>query len=700
MNKIEEIHLLSSLAVFSQTYKNNTDIIDVIAAFIEATIVKRSLKSFTCAELTTHVNSEFSFTFPEGVIATSIKRISHLERTAQPRTHYIYTPDEQQQEANSKLLLEISNAENKNKSLFNELERYVASKIKRDLSENELDELIHSFTSFIQDTANGRKFSEHISAFIIKNSEKKEFIEHIQEIKDGSIIESGIRFNNNISEKGSWKKELTILVGTEIIFHLAGYNGQVFKKITDEFLGYISEINSGRKEKIKLRYFNETLEGINAYFSKAEDIVAGKEKALPHVSAMVYLTNGCESRFDLLRKKKQLMRLLEVKGIKQLEDENFFSEDNHKYNIINSSLINEIQANPRNEFMENHINELNYINILRKGESHRFDSITHILVTENYKTLSIAWNPSLKEKGEVPLATNLNFMISKFWFKLNRGFGQQGSITSFDVITKAKIVLSSRLNESVSKRYSEFKQNYASGTLDRETATAILAECRSDARKPEEIRAIETEQILSLIEDSSIDAYLRNKEHLEQVNILREQENTSLANKLALEKEKSNQKTNKLIEEKNTSKKLYIEKKINATQQLKNITTKKSIITNDFYKRKKQTKITLILLAIILTPTVYYHLSEDIEKIKNTFNLFGGAIIIAFILWCLGDKIKIENVKNTISNIEKKYLDKRFAEEGLSMEVINRVEDEIKELDIKIFNLDEDITALELEKLN
>lgn len=537
MNKRDEIHLLSSLAVFSQTYKNNTDIIDVIAAFIEATIIKRALKSFTCPELTAHVNSEFSFTFPEGVISTSLKRISHLERATKPKTHYIYTPDEKQQESNSKMLLEISNAEAKNKALLVDLEGYISSKIKRELSESEVDDLIHSFTSFIQDTANGRKFSEHISAFIIENSEKKDFIEHVQEIKDGSIIESEIRFNNNISETGSWKNEITILLGTEIIFHLAGYNGLVFKKITDEFLSYISEINSGRKEKIKLRYFNETLDGINSYFSKADDIVAGKDKALPHVSAMVHLTNGCESRFDLLKKKKELIRLLEVKGIKPLEDESFFSEENHKYNIINSSIINEIQSDPRNELMENHINELNYINILRKGDSSRFDRITHILVTENYKTLNIAWSSSLKEKGEVPLATNLNFMISKFWFKLNRGFGQQGSITSFDVITKAKIVLSSKVNESVSKRYTEFQKNYSNGTLDKETATAILAECRSDTRKPEEIKAVETEQMLSLIEDSSIDAYLRNKNHLEQINSLRESENAKLMKKLVHERE-------------------------------------------------------------------------------------------------------------------------------------------------------------------
>ncbi|SEI14289.1 hypothetical protein SAMN05660691_04187 [Rheinheimera pacifica] len=695
MHRREEIHLLSSLAVFGQTYKNNENIIDAIAAFSEATIVKRNLKSFTCSELTRNINEEFSFTLPEGVIATSLKRINHLEKTKEKPVSYIYTPSEEQETSNRNLLLRISEAEEKNSKLLLAIQEYIELKLKRILSNHEIEELSHSFTSFMQDNANGKKFSEHISAFIISKSEDSDFIEHIQEIKDGSIIEAGIRFNNNISDTGAWKQKITIILGTEIIFHLAGYNGDVFKQITEEFLSYITEINSAKQDKIKLRYFSETLEEVNLFFSKAEDIVSGKDKALPHLSAMVHLTNGCNDRLTLLTKKQNLARLLQVKKIKLLEDEDFFSEANHQYNIINSSISNQIQAEMRHEIKESHLKELNYINILRKGDSQRFDNITHILVTENYKMLSIAWSPLLKDKGNVPLATNLNFMISKFWFKLNRGFGSQIKTVAFDVITKAKIVLSSKVNESVSKRLDELKSDFANGRLDKETATGILADCRSDVRRPEEITSEETEQILSLIEDSSIDAYIRNKVYFESLSTQREVENANLTRKLETEIKNKKEITTSLIAEKKLSKKLYIEKITTEKEKLNTIKIKREHVESRYVTRKKMTTTISIVLIAAITFSASYYASDEIEKITKSTTYSALTLLLTAFIWFTKDKLTPQAVQDWFSEKHTNYLNVKLTKLGLDKTTIKQSEDFIQSLEMEVSSIENDIISLE-----
>ena len=60
---------------------------------------------------------------------------------------------------------------------------------------------------------------------------------------------------------------------------------------------------------------------------------------------------------------------------------------------------------------------LNNMSIKRKEKSsNNFESIGSIILTANSKILRIANNNDIKEQGKVPLATNIDFLTTKFWF--------------------------------------------------------------------------------------------------------------------------------------------------------------------------------------------------------------------------------------------------------------------------------------------
>lgn len=69
-----------------------------------------------------------------------------------------------------------------------------------------------------------KEYSQYISAFILKNEKDGEFKASLNKIREGVILYSGLKYNTNLSETGSWKNELTVYLDTEIIFHFYGLN--------------------------------------------------------------------------------------------------------------------------------------------------------------------------------------------------------------------------------------------------------------------------------------------------------------------------------------------------------------------------------------------------------------------------------------------------------------------------------------------
>lgn len=93
-----------------------------------------------------------------------------------------------------------------------------------------------------------------ISAFLLENENDSLIVEMINAIKEGAIIYTGITTDlniddNNIDNLGIWRKEITIFLDTEILFHLYGYNGEYYKQQADDFISKQAEENRPSKEE-------------------------------------------------------------------------------------------------------------------------------------------------------------------------------------------------------------------------------------------------------------------------------------------------------------------------------------------------------------------------------------------------------------------------------------------------------------------
>lgn len=96
--------------------------------------------------------------------------------------------------------------------------------------EKEIDEdlLTQDLIAFLVDDQkkSSGQYTDLISEFVLKNENNNNVQRTLETIREGSILYIGL--NYNINETGNLTKKLTLFLGTEVLFSLAGFNGEVF----------------------------------------------------------------------------------------------------------------------------------------------------------------------------------------------------------------------------------------------------------------------------------------------------------------------------------------------------------------------------------------------------------------------------------------------------------------------------------------
>ncbi len=551
--KNKHVASLASLAVFRELYNKQTDIYGIISEFCGGIISTEGKYEFNVTEITNSLKQTFGFSIPEAVVITSLGRINHIKKDSER-----YIVDKNLHQNSHEIETLQQNSLKDSNELIEDLFTFVSEKKNNELSDKEKEKITQSFCSFLMDDSNGEEYSEYISGFVISKNHGEHFRKNLAQIREGVILYSGLTHNNNLNEVGSWKTELTIYLDTEMLFHFTGYNGVLFKSTFDDFFKYVKEINdTARKKLIRLKYFTEVKERVERFFTKAEYIVKGHDKPNPKMTAMSHVIEGCKNLSDVNEKKTDFFENLKRNGITEENSPDISNERLHKHNIIDQKTINDISTEFEFDISEN-ITVLNYISLLRRESNlNNFYNISYILLTGNAKTTKVAWHNQVKKEGNVPLATNLNWITNKFWFKLNKGFSDGAFPKSLDLVTKAQTTLSFILNESIGQKFDELKKESANGSLTEDQTRARLVNLRRQTRKPEDIQHDEITSILDSISEDSIERFIREQEisklNVKEKNIennklkleLEEKERTLLKNKNAREiAEKELQKSN------------------------------------------------------------------------------------------------------------------------------------------------------------
>ena len=578
MNNGNSKRRIASLALFRNLYNEGTsDVMTILCEFAKDVVYSKHLTGFTPTHIKNELKNEYEFYIPEYVVESVLKKFCK-------KSNSLYYPkeDEAPQKVNKQ---EITKIEQSHKIIVSKLVSYVEERISKKLSSDEKTKLFQSFCEFLIDESEV-EYAEYISTFIINIQDDMYLSQLLRTIKEGVVLYTGIQYNDSVNETGSWKNEFTIYLEQEILFHMAGYNGELYKQLFQDFWALVTDINKkARKQLIKVKYFDAVKIEIGKFFRMAERIIDGKETLDYSNIAMTTILQGCEHKSDVVAKECAFFENLKNHSITE-ENGEMYWEENSQYNIYYPENVEELSRKYPQRDIEWSLQLLNYTSLIRKGHMSGFENSRCILLTGNSTTMAVAFHPSIKQNGDVPLSTTLDYITNKLWFKLNKGFGSDSYPKSFNIVTKAQIVLSAQVAGSVAAEFEKIKQEISRNEKPETTIIAELAELKSRVKKPEEVNVSEIDDILSTITMADTEQFLRERE-MERLEAERQKEEIKRlqadVEKMAREQEELRKNSDKYKKEVLEAKKKTLEQinnqlaEINALQQVADVKVQKRI---------------------------------------------------------------------------------------------------------------------------
>lgn len=511
MNRANTTSLLSAFATIKSLSdaKKYESPYQILAEFINYIINIESLYSFNSAEMKNRLNNQFGFIIPESVVKTAVRRMVNVTLE-----NGIYTVSPSEKKSDSQFYKSIKEAENIRLNLTNAIATYVQTRlgsasIQKEILEKELISFLIGETQNVSDN-----YLDLISEFILKNEDDIQIQAQLSQIREGSILYIGL--NHNINETGSITKPLTLYLGTEILFSLAGFNGEIYKQFADDFFDLVRNANANGKNKIKLKYFADVKKEIDEFFFIAEEIIEGKRPPWIDKPAMIAITNGCSSASDVTVKKSDFYYQLKYSfGISEDAKEDYYDDTLFESNLESFDYVDEDDEKKKKE---KGIKYISHINKLRKGVRFNNDIDSQYLIVTNTKVtllLSQEQVDKIKEDENLEFVSNfavsLDRIISLLWYKLGNGFGKKGIPSNITAVLRARIVLSSSIAKKANTAFFDTKKQYQDGKITEDQLAARIITLRSKPKLPEELQGDNIDEIM----DFSPDFLRRYEERVE-----------------------------------------------------------------------------------------------------------------------------------------------------------------------------------------
>jgi hypothetical protein len=673
---ISQVNKLASYATYRQLYNDGKkDTYFVISRFIEHIILSNELNSFDVEKISSLLNENFGFNIPSYVIQSSIKRIEFVSKKDGQ-----FLVSRENISLDSEIKEELEEYDLKSRALMSSLIKYVKNEKDKDQEISE-EKLTREFTSFLLDDSFNGDYSSIISKFIIENDTDVNFLKNINQIKEGAVLFSGINYTSDIS-KLTWKSNINLYVETEILFHLAGYNGIFFQKLANDMFQLINEMNQkNNKRIISIRYYKEVSEDIDHFFGTAEEIVKGNKIVDIGNVAMDEIVRDCSTPADVINKRSRFTNILKQYSISEADSLNYYSPEYHNFNIESQKIVEKYGLATENK--EKYLKHLNYTNILRKKDDINSENLSlkeskHLVITEVGKILQMA-NDFNKENEDfnAPLAISMSSLTNRLWFDLNKGFGSEYLPSTFNILEKSRLVLSNILTQTVAKQYDKVKESYKKGELSEEDLNENIIELRKKMMKPEDIDREQLNNIDDIINPNGLEIYKSGKERLEKKvkklehdNKIRELDRQKIIEeKKHAEKEVENSK--KEITRISNEKRIQIQKRINDIEARKDNADKKVAGRIKFIRRL----ITIVLILIVL---LFIYIGNKcnfdiLTYIITVFPLIGITMTIY-----TGKKIEYLNFINKILfRTEEYFKSKVYKEYNIKLEELEELKKDL-----------------------
>ncbi len=694
MDQIKEGKLLSAYIIYRELYgEAKRDVYDVVSEFVKYVILKNGKNHYNQMELSKLLKDEFGFSIPDLVLKPSAKRLDGVEFKDKIYVDYSKLGE------NTEFSFIQKESVQKSNDILTKLFEYVENKRKTADIEVSKQKIYKSFRRYLLDKSIDDEYSDLISAFIIENSNDEKFVNELNKIRAGHILYMGLSYNDNINISGRWTDKLVIFLDMEILFHLVGYNGEVFQKLSLDLIELIKKANKG-KRLIHLRYFSETKRDIEKFFDKAEKMVETKSALIPGLTAMEIITDHCKEVSDVVDKKSDFYTQLRYMGISECENTNFYSQNLKKYNLESKELIDEFtKEEDDKEANYTRLALVSHINKMRRGRiSTDYSKCEYILLTETGKTLEM--NAKLIKKLEeemdqqyiVPYAVNLYTLTNTLWYRLNRDFGIEGFPETMDVVMKAQIALSSLINETIVKQYNYTREQFENGRIDKETLAARILGLRKHSRKPENVVKEGVDEAIKFICENDINAYEEEFELIKderdkakvKVSVLKDEKRQVLEENEKISHENEIMKL-KLERERHEKNILLLKEQI---KQYEDTVTCNRSIKVDYNAKRKLTKIIISILflafPIIMASLIMIFSWDVMEYVTYLLGVMYTVFLIVLKIWRtdVGSSMLVEKLVNIFFKVKFTKDDEKEMEQA--EEILNEKKNEIKKVEQEI----------------
>lgn len=480
MIKSETTSILASFATLKELNdaKKYTNSYQLLSEFIHYIIKVKAVLSFSSIEMKHYLADVFEFDVPEAVVGTASIALPFIYR----RNHR-YNVDKSKFTANDTFEDTKAHAEGIKERILEPLSAYIREKLPhKEISNHILMQALIAFLVDDHQNGNGR-YAPLISEFILKHENNKEIQDALKIIQEGSILYIGL--NHNINETGSITRKLTLFLDTEIIFGLVGYNGEIHKQLALDFFTQVKKANS-KETKIELRYFHETKQEMDSFFSGAALIVDGKNQLIDTV-AMKTIVNQCKTSSDVLVKQSDFYHALKYQfGILEDEKDDYYAEHYNAYNLESFETAND---QDQSSWMF-----ISHINKLRKGRlaPNSIES-EFLLVTNTKNTLNASQKQTTIDQATHNLervsdyAVSLNRITNILWYKLGNGFGQNNYPNNVNAALKARVILASTISHNLTLVYNQAKNQYKNGELTEDQLISRILVLHKKPTLPEEL---------------------------------------------------------------------------------------------------------------------------------------------------------------------------------------------------------------------
>ena len=509
MNLLNE--QIAAISVFGAYKSENRDAYDVIADFVKASISVKKEIEITPEILQDNIKELYSLNIPISIIKGVIRnRLNNIMSKSGGRYIVNILP---QNDISSKINELLKTYE----VILSGLKSFLYETLKKDsISKFNDDFIVSQFAKFIIDDYADEYLTPYFSAYIISKKDEKEFRTYFERFAAGLVTYYGLQYFDNSSNLGSWPKNcrLIIFLDTEFLFDCAGYNDPYYKKIFDEFKSLVDEINKPYKEKpvIELRCLSETKSTFDRVINTAKTLVEKKQAPDPSKEAMLKIIRESKEEFDVETHKAFILSEIKKTNIAfDTNDYSSFSVD-PRYVIFGKEEFENYVNEYSSSSLDNTETKIDYytkvltiINGLRGGvPKSNFENCRYIFLSNSRIGHRISYDQAIDNNNAVPLATDIDWLVSRFWYKLNKSFASTRIPLSLDIVARSQASLSEDVCAVIKKRFDDIKKKNLADDVKQE----LYASIRTIPKEIELYDSTNLPEIIDFISYDDTEAYI------------------------------------------------------------------------------------------------------------------------------------------------------------------------------------------------